>query len=1133
MTIGIAGMIAGMIGIASKHSTVGVSEGTSTPSFPLKKEARFLFRMSESVIQPPQSKVQQSRECPTWAQAYLLEERLPLPQNRSLPDSPEAQKRALRRLQAWKTTRPFDRDSYFTQWLAQHHISEDEFLYLLAEPVEELYKRSETEPQWLHDLLEVLDTVPATERVSQWSREIAAIYPPAGLLLGLNPLLEYGLRQIEAVVENELRPRYAALPFDPEGMLRSFFRSVSERLFAQFNKVFVLEMHVERMQGLLKGATAEERYADFIRHLSTRERLLTLLEEYPVLARLMLVTLQQQSRYIGEFLSHLCKDWEQICATFTPGRDPGKLMRLQIGAGDMHREGRSVLKLEFSTDFKLIYKPKSLAVDEHFQQLLEWLNERGASPAFRSFTILDRGSYGWTEFMQAGPCASEAEIQRFYERQGGFLALLYSLTATDFHAENVIAVGEHPMLIDLEALFRPVVQGEFSDASGNDRTLYSVLNVGLLPNRTWSTKNSIGVDISGLGTPEGQLSPRPIVTWEGAGTDQMRVVHQRVEMPGSQNRPSLNGGKPVDALAYRDAILRGFTRMYQLLCSLREELITAWLPRFANDTIRVLLRQTETYARLLAESYHPDLLRDALVRERYFARLWLEAELRPELLHVIPAERRDLFRSDVPMFTTTPASRSIFSADGEEFPNFFEDTALSLVRQHLEHMGERDLHKQSWIVRASLATLHMASEHMLGVPFAEPEQQRQIEPERLLELSNELAERICELAICGKDQAHWLNISMLGEGVWNVVPSDIGLYDGLSGVALYLGYLGALTGNERYTEMAELAIGMMHRQLEHGRKYLRLLGLGAFNGLGSPIYLYAHLGMLWNEPKLFQEALELAALLPQILEKEDQADLTNGIAGTLMTLYALNAVVSEPALRDLAVQCGERLLTLAQPQDQGIGWLTRGHSRPLSGFAHGTAGIALSLLKLAAWSGESRFAEAAQEALAYERSLFVPQRQNWADVRDMANGQRDEPTCMVAWCHGAPGIGLGRMAMLAYSNDVQLQQEIEAAIQTTSREGMNFNHSLCHGAIGNVELLLMAAQQFREPRYREILDRAVARILANMEALGPLSGVPQGIETPGLMTGLAGIGYGLLRLARTEQIPSVLLLEPPMAARTV
>lgn len=42
------------------------------------------------------------------------------------------------------------------------------------------------------------------------------------------------------------------------------------------------------------------------------------------------------------------------------------------------------------------------------------------------------------------------------------------------------------------------------------------------------------------------------------------------------------------------------------------------------------------------------------------------------------------------------------------------------------------------------------------------------------------------------------------------------------------------------------------------------------------------------------------------------------------------------------------------------------------------------------------------------------------------------------------------------------------------------------------------------------------------------TGVPFNVETPGLMTGLAGIGYGLLRLADPQNVPSVLLLELPL-----
>jgi len=52
-------------------------------------------------------------------------------------------------------------------------------------------------------------------------------------------------------------------------------------------------------------------------------------------------------------------------------------------------------------------------------------------------------------------------------------------------------------------------------------------------------------------------------------------------------------------------------------------------------------------------------------------------------------------------------------------------------------------------------------------------------------------------------------------------------------------------------------------------------------------------------------------------------------------------------------------------------------------------------------------------------------------------------------------------------------------------------------------------------------------MLESIDKHGWLSGIPLEVESPGLMTGLAGIGYGLLRLAEPSRVPPVLLLAPP------
>jgi len=126
---------------------------------------------------------------------------------------------------------------------------------------------------------------------------------------------------------------------------------------------------------------------------------------------------------------------------------------------------------------------------------------------------------------------------------------MYALEGNDFHFENIIAAGEHPMLIDLETLFQPYLR-----------------------------------------------------------------------IKGDENRPTLNG-TAIDALAYLDQVITGFAKIYRLLSKHRTELLNRFLPSFAEDEIRVVLRPTKNYDYLLQESYHPTVLQNALDRERLFDHL--------------------------------------------------------------------------------------------------------------------------------------------------------------------------------------------------------------------------------------------------------------------------------------------------------------------------------------------------------------------------------------------------------------------------------------------------------------------------------------------------------------------------------
>ena len=102
-------------------------------------------------------------------------------------------------------------------------------------------------------------------------------------------------------------------------------------------------------------------------------------------------------------------------------------------------------------------------------------------------------------------------------------------------------------------------------------------------------------------------------------------------------------------------------------------------------------------------------------------------------------------------------------------------------------------------------------------------------------------------------------------------------------------------------------------------------------------------------------------------------------------------------------------------------------------------------------------------------------------------------------------------------------------MRTTLAEGFGFNHCLCHGDLGNLELLLCAALAYPESQWRPELNRLTACVLNGISRDGWICANPMRVETPGLMTGMAGIGYALLRLAEPFRVPSVLTLAPPPA----
>lgn len=1084
---------------------------------------------------------------PRWYNACTLKERFALLRGQDQTATYDAAL-ADQRLQRWKEQPPFATGTYFADRLASDGMAESDFLAIVGETPQAIQASMPAIPSWLQEIAQAF----GEHRLSHSTDLFEQCFGPLPIdaekraqfnntykksfLLGLHPLIAHAINRLKEGIAR-LTATYKTLPFDPETLPFTLFDNLARQLGQQVSRTMTLELNVARLQGHLQGDTPEERFQHFVEKLSYDAGIIPLLEEYAALARLLAVTIDHWVSYRLEFLEHLCLDWKQICQTLTANCPPGKLIEFDGSIGDLHREGRSTLRLRFESGFQLIYKPRSMAIDVHFQQLLLWLNERGDHPAFRTIQVLDKGSYGWTEFITPQGCTTQVEVARFYERQGGYLALFYALEATDMNLENLIAAGEHPIIIDLEALFHPRLVNTITtnpQQQAFQAMNFSVLRVGLLPLRVWGNQGQAGIDVSGMGGQQGQTSPYPLLQVENMGTDQMCFTRKYIAMPGQQNRPTL-AGNDVNILEYTEQITTGFEKIYRLLIQYREELLAGPLHNFAQDEIRLVIRPTQVYGQLLSESLHPNLMRDMLDRDRFFDHLWANVEAMPRLQRIIEAEHNDLHAGNIPIFTTRPGTRDIATSWRSSLVNFLDEPSLELVKVRLKGFNEQDLSRQIWFIQASLASLLMTQE-LSNVGWKSSQLQPSQTPvtrERLLQSACAVGDRLCEQAIQSENEAAWLSLTFINEREWALLPAEIDLYGGIPGIALFLAYLGAITGETRYTALAKAALTSIQAQVADLKRNALLTQVGAFSGYGSLIHCYIHMSCLWNEPALLQEAEEIVKASLDQIAQDTTLDIISGVAGYTICLLHLYSLTASANILAAAIRCGEHLTHNLAHIKEGIISGSESAKPALTGFSHGAAGYSLSLLKLAAMTGQERFRQAALTALEYERSTFSPEKQNWPDLRSpevlgiSSEQSGNEAPFMVTWCHGAPGIGLARLASLQYIDDATIREEIAIALQTMLAQGFGLNHSLCHGDLGNLDILLTASLKLEDAKYQQAVDQLAASILDSIDRLGWCTGVPLGVETPGLLAGIAGIGYELLRLAEPEKVPSILALDPP------
>lgn len=884
-------------------------------------------------------------------------------------------------------------------------------------------------------------------------------------------------------------------------------------------------------------------YEEFISSLF-ESNLLTFFEEYAVLARLLSTTTILWIEANAEFLSRLSSDLPSIQTNLFKQQNLGRVVELQPALSDYHNGRRAVMILQFESGDKLVYKPKNLGIDCAYFEFVDWLSQHGMPLNFKSLKVLNQKHYGWVEYAETLPCEDADAACRFYQRAGMLLCLMYLLEGVDCFYENIIASGEYPLLVDMEALMHNnfKLEREYSE-SYHIRPIdliwwNSVFRVGLLPTWRPSADWKMVYDIGGLREAGKLVLPflRPL--WCHTNSDAMKRDSQQMVIDVKSSVPRLNGTY-LKATDYVDEVVTGFKQMYLFLSDKKDELLAPHSPlhNLTRQKVRYILRNTKFYTSILQTLLEPEYLRDGVDRSieiDVVSRMSLDTGKKAIHWPLVKFETAALEQMDIPFFAMGANTTAIDLPDGEVLEGFCENTSIDNVINRFNSFNEQDLKTQIRLTESILRLSTVSGKHSNSLEEKENDYDFDsgavLSPHELIAEASAIAQELKELAFYAHDGSiTWIAPQLQAEK-YILQPLRLDIYGGAAGILVFLAALEKVTGGAGYAELIQGAIKPLREAIATTPvQTLSRNGysIGGVGGIGSLIYAFTRISEFLDKPSLLEDANLAASLIsPSWIADDKELDVVNGSAGAILALLALYKKTNAAEILSKAFCCGEHLLNTRTTNNKGFRAWHKIGANFMTGFSHGAAGIAYALLRLYEATGENRFLEMARESISYEQSVFDELLGNWPDYRDamQMNGRSGFTT---AWCHGAPGIALARMGGLSVLNTLQIEKDVVAALETTRQFSWQGKDHLCCGNFGRIEVLQVAAQTFSRQELADLAIKQASWIVRRAKRRGSyhlFDKFTKGIFNPSFFQGTSGIGYQLLKLTQPK-LPSVLLLE--------
>lgn len=862
-----------------------------------------------------------------------------------------------------------------------------------------------------------------------------------------------------------------------------------------------------------------------------------LFEDKPVLLRLIASITRQWIDTSREFVLRLDADLAAIRREILHSTTDAPVAKIEGDLSDPHNRGHSVQLVSFADGARVMYKPRDLRLDAAWFALVERLNRADPTVELKVVRAIVRDGYGWSEFIDHTGCADQEGCHRFFRRAGAWLALFHCFAATDMHQENMIATGDHPVPVDMEMILQATTDADkvgdpesqavdaAIDVIGN-----SVMMVGLLPAYARSPDN----DVFAFGGMTADWNSKIRLKWDNINSDEMRPLKLKEAAKTNPNLPHV-GGRYAKFADHIDDFILGFEDYAKfLLRQSRNANRGGLFDGFAGVPVRKVVRPTKYYDMLLQRLKNHRSMDDGVIwsaQADFTARLsdW-EKESDP-LWPMQRAERSALVALNVPHFVS-PSDGNEISDETGILTHTAATTGLDRARARVHGFDEQEIAWQLKVIRQNLSSIarpagpsasNLALKHaLLAEPAAAPAN------EIFIAEADKIAEELSRYAIRRGPGAAWIGLDWLGDSeVFQLTSLGPELYNGASGISVFLAAHASVTERKSSVELALAGLSHLRKNLRsrNAARMARSLGVGGATGMGSIVYALTVISNLLHDRDLLADAQVAADLFTDdLIAADKQLDVMGGSAGGILGLLRLYRDTQSSDVLRRATKCGEHLLAQRRVGPEGHrAWSGQGSPpQGLTGMSHGAAGFAYAFASLASATGRDEFAKAASECIAFENRSYDAERNNWPDFR--ADG---EPGWPCQWCHGAPGIGLARIATIKRGglNSKLLATDIQNALVGVERGWPGAVDTLCCGTLGSIEFFSEAGRTLGRSDLRELASRRLMALLEAAASTGDFrwnSGNRQ--FNLGLFRGLAGVGYTSLRRI-DDSLPNVLIWE--------